>query len=171
MTGRVGVVCGLAVAAVLAGALSGCASSGDPVLGTGLTGHVFIEVAPELVNGIPTLVPVAVVLSPTAVDQPNLRPLAGADVEVSIGGTRLAHTTTDTTGVWALPRRGENAVALSAFTPTGLFDTAAPAPVVRAESVALTQGAAQPWPPLPRRIPKEQIVDDISITIEGARAR
>lgn len=163
--------CVLGLAALAAGATLGCAATDGTSTGTGLTGFVGVEVAPELVDGIPTLKPVAILLSPSVTRASNVRALSGAPVELWVGTTRLARTSTGADGIWALPRRYEQSGSLSAFTPTGLFDTLAPAPVVSRELVALGGLGPVPWPPVARRIAKEQIVEDVSITIEGANAR
>jgi hypothetical protein len=161
----------LALAAITASATSGCVPTDETAAGIGLTGFVGVEVAPELVGGIPTLAPVAVLLSPYASRASNVRALAGAPIELWVGTTRLARTSTDANGIWALPRRYEQSGSFSAYTPAGLFGTLAPAPVVSKELVALGGLGPLPWPPATRRVAREQIVDDISIIIEGANAR
>lgn len=160
--------CSLFVAA--AGlATSGCgARAVGPVLRIGLTGFVGVEFG-ALEMAVPQAGPVALWLAPQAIQGP--RALSGAVVELRSGSTLLARTQTDAMGVWELPERPELDAALRIYCPAGLFDSPVPAPVVYDETVRFVHGSRQPWPESPRRIPRDDIVNPISVIIEGAPPR
>jgi hypothetical protein len=123
-------------------------------------------------DDIPKSIPVAVWLAPSAAsiegEDREIQPLAGARVETRLGGAPVASTATDSTGVWALPRRPEERVAITVWTPTGVFDVLAPAPVVENVLVDVSDTPPQSWPDAALRVSEDDILGDVSVIVEEA---
>lgn len=168
MVSRVPWVLGLCLLACIALAGGGCPALDLGGSGVGLTGFVGLEMAAETVGGAPAVAPVAVVLAESGEAFPDAQPLSGVRVELFAGSTRLARTSTDARGLWALPRRPERALDIRITGPVGLFGTVAPPPIVKRERVSLGGAASRPWPGSPRRIPRAEIVEDAVIIVEEA---